>query len=72
MRRAPIKFGRFIKLFIINIKVLYKQADMGFTVEAVFFEGWGKGAFCPKKGVTLHPRATDFREKNPLQAQYVL
>ncbi len=27
------------------------------------FLGGGKGAFCPKKGVTLHPQVTDFREK---------
>jgi hypothetical protein len=35
---------------------------MGFAAEAGFFLG-GKGAFCPKKGVTLHPQATDFQEK---------
>jgi hypothetical protein len=29
----------------------------------VFFWGGGKGAFFPKKGVMLHPQATDFQEK---------
>ncbi len=29
----------------------------------VFFLGGERGLFAPKKGVTLHPRATDFREK---------
>ncbi len=38
LRRAPI------------VKVLYKQANIGFAAEAVFFEGGGKGAFRPKKG----------------------
>jgi hypothetical protein len=36
---------------------------MGFAAEADFFWGGGKGRFAPKKGVTLHPRATIFREK---------
>ncbi len=36
---------------------------MGFAAEAGIFGGEGKGAFRPKKGVMLHPRATDFREK---------
>jgi hypothetical protein len=49
LRHAPIKFGRFIKLYNINVKVLYKQTNMGFTAEAGFFWGGGKGAFCPKK-----------------------
>ncbi len=72
LRRAPIKFGRFIKLYNINDKVLYKQTDMGFAAEAGFFGG-GKGAvFPPQKGVMLHPQVTDFREKTPPQAQYVL
>jgi hypothetical protein len=51
---------------------LYKQADMGFAAEAGFFLGGGRGRFAPKKGVTFHPQATDFQEKNPPQAQYVL
>jgi hypothetical protein len=42
---------------------LYKQADMGFAAEAVFFLRGERGRFNPKKGVTLLPRATDFREK---------
>jgi hypothetical protein len=65
LRRAPIKFGRFIKFKNINVKVLYKQANMGFAAEADFFfwGGGGKEAFIKKKGVTLHPQATDFREK---------
>ncbi len=63
---APNKFGWFIKLYNINFKVLYKQANMGFAAEAGFFGG-GKGAFCPKKGVTLHPQATAFQEKKILR-----
>ncbi len=38
---------------------MYKQADIGFAAEAVFFVG-GKGAFRPKKECN---GATDFREK---------
>ncbi len=61
LRHAPIKFGWFIKLYNINVKVLYKQADMGFAAEAgYFFWGGERGCFAPKKGVMLHPRATDF------------
>jgi hypothetical protein len=41
---------------------LYKHADIGFAAEAVFLGG-GRGHFSQKKGVTLLPRATDFREK---------
>ncbi len=36
---------------------------MGFAAEAGFFLGGGRGHFAPKKGVMLHPQATDFREK---------
>ncbi len=36
---------------------------MGFAAEAGLFFWGGRGRFAPKKGVTLHPRATDFREK---------
>ena len=36
---------------------------MGFTAEAGFWGGWERGHFAQKKGVTLHLRATDFREK---------
>ncbi len=39
---------------------MYKQADRGFAAEAGFFLGGGKGRFAQKKGVTLHPQATDF------------
>ncbi len=68
LRRAPIKFGWFIKLYNIDVKVLYKQANMGFAAEAGFFlGGGGRGRFAQKKGVTLHPRATDFREKKILR-----
>ena len=48
LQRASIKFGRFIKLNNINVKVSFKQADIGFTAEAVFFLG-GKGGVSPKK-----------------------
>ena len=63
LRHAPIKFGWFIKLYNINVKVLYKQADMGFAAEAGLFLGGERVRFAPKKDVTLHPRATDFQEK---------
>jgi hypothetical protein len=36
---------------------------MGFAAEAGFFWGGEREHFAPKKGVTLHPRATFFREK---------
>ncbi len=72
LQRAPIKFGRFIKLNNINVKVLYKQADMGFAAEAVFFGGEERGHIAQKKGVTLLPWARGFQEKNSPQAQYVL
>ncbi len=42
------------------VKVLYKQANIGFAAEAVFFWGEGRGRFAQKKGVMLLPRATDF------------
>jgi hypothetical protein len=45
---------------------------MGFAAEAGFFWGGERGCFTQKKGVTLHPQVTDFREKNLPQAQYVL
>ncbi len=50
LQRAPIKFGRFIKLYNINDKILYKQTDMGFAAEAGFFGG-GKGGISPQKRV---------------------
>ncbi len=36
---------------------------MGFAAEAVFLGGEERGRFAQKKGATLLPRATDFREK---------
>ncbi len=36
---------------------------MGFAAEAGFFGVGERGRFAPKKGVTLHPQVTDFREK---------
>jgi hypothetical protein len=45
---------------------------MGFAAEARFFFGGERGHFAQNKGVMLHPQATDFQEKNHLQAQYVL
>ncbi len=65
LQHAPIKFGWFIKLYNINVKVLYKQANMGFAAEAGFFLGGERGVLPKIKGVTLHLRATDFWEKNP-------
>ncbi len=50
LRRAPIKFGRFIKLNNINIKVLYKKANIGFAAEE-FVLGGGEGGVFPKKWV---------------------
>ncbi len=66
LRRAPIKFGRFIKLCNINVKVLYKQADIGFAAEAVFFWG-GKGAFCPKKGCNAPSAGYRFPKKKKIR-----
>ncbi len=64
---APIKFGWFIKLYNINVKILYKQADMGFAAEAGFFLGGGKGAFRPQKGCNAPSAGYRFpRKKNPL------
>ncbi len=37
----------------------------------VYFWG-GRGRFSQKKGVTFHPWAKYFQEKNPLHVQYVL
>ncbi len=36
---------------------------MGFAAEAGIFMGGGRGRFAQKKGVMLHPQATNFREK---------
>ena len=72
LQHAPIKFGRFIKLNNINVKVLYKQVDIGFAAEAVLERG-GKGAFCLKKGCNAPSAGYGFlRKKNSPQAQYVL
>ncbi len=51
LQRAPIKFGWFIKLYNINVKVLYKQANMGFAAKVGFFWGGGKGGVLPQKRV---------------------
>ncbi len=53
------------------LKFCKNKQKGGFAAEADFFGG-GKGAFCSKKGVTFHPWAKYFGEKNPLQVQYVL
>jgi hypothetical protein len=56
-----------------SIKVLYKQANMGFAAEAGFFLGGGKGAFHPKKGCNAPSASYGFpTKKNPPQAQYIL
>ncbi len=67
LRRAPVKFGWFIKLYNINVKILYKQADMGFAAEAGFLGGGGgKGAFCPKKGCNAPSAGYGFPRKKIL------
>ncbi len=53
----------FIKLYNINVKVLYKQADMGFAAEAGLFLGGGKGVFCPKKGFNAPSAGYGFPRK---------
>ncbi len=45
LQRAPI------------VKVLYKQANIGFAAERFFFGGGERGRFDQKKGVTLLPQA---------------
>ncbi len=50
LRRAPNKFGRFIKLYNINDEVFYKQTNMGFAAEAGFFGG-AEGAVSLQKKV---------------------
>ncbi len=55
LQRAPI------------VKVLYKQANIGFAAEAVFFWGGGRGRFAQKKGVTLLPRDRPISEKKNLR-----
>ncbi len=40
-----------------------------FREKGSFGGGGERGRFAQKKGVTLHPRATDFQKKNPPQAQ---
>ncbi len=43
---------------------MYEHANMGFAAEAGFLGGGGeRGRFAPQKGVMLHPRVTDCREK---------
>ncbi len=41
---------------------MYKQADIGFAAEAVYFWG-GKGAFCPKKGCNAPSAGYGFPRK---------
>jgi hypothetical protein len=60
---APIKFGRFIKLYNINVKVLYKQADMGFAAEAGLFWGEERGHFATKKGCNAPSAGYGFPRK---------
>ncbi len=53
----------FIKLYNINVKVLYNQADMGFAAEAGLFFLGGKGAFRPKKGCNAPSTGYGFPRK---------
>ncbi len=55
LRRAPI------------VKVLYKQANIGFAAEAVFLGGGERGRFAQKKGVTLLPQDRPISEKKILR-----
>jgi hypothetical protein len=69
LQRAPIKFGQFIKIYNINVKVLYKQANRGYAEEAFFWGGRGRLVW---KGCNAS-RATDFQEKrNPPQADSIV
>ena len=53
------------------VKVLYKQANIGFAAEVVFFGG-GKGGVSPPKRVERSFRGLRISEKkNSPQAQYV-
>ncbi len=56
-------------IMYINVKVLYKQADMGFAAEAGFFGGGGKGAIFPK-GCNAPSAGYGFPRKKILRKLY--
>jgi hypothetical protein len=56
----PLSLDDLLNYTTKNVKVLYKQADMGFAAEAGLFLGGERVRFAPKKDVTLHPQAMDF------------
>ncbi len=68
----PLSLEDFFNYITLMIKFCTNKPIWALLLRQVFFGGGGRGRFAPKKGVTLHPQVTDFREKNPPQAQYVL
>ncbi len=68
----PLSLDDLLNHTTLMLKFCTNKPIWAFAAEAGFFWGGERGRFAQKKGVTLHPWATDFREKNPLQAQYVL
>ncbi len=65
----PLSLDDLLNYTTLMLKFCTNKRIRASLLRQVCFFWEERGCFAPKKGVTLHPRATDFQEKNPLQAQ---
>jgi hypothetical protein len=63
----PLSLDDLLNYTTLMLKFCTNKPIWASLLRQVFLWGGGKGAFCQKKGVTIHPRATDFREKKILR-----
>ncbi len=58
----PLSLEDLLNYTTLMLKFCTNKPIWSLLLRQGFFWG-GKGVFCPKKGVTLHPQVMDFREK---------
>ncbi len=63
----PLSLEDLLNYTTLLFKFCTNKPIWALLLRQVYFLGGGRGHFAPKKGVTLHPRAMDFREKKILR-----
>ncbi len=59
----PLSLDDLLNYTTLMLKFCTNKQIWASLLRQIYFFGGERGHFAPKKGVTLHPRATDFQEK---------
>jgi hypothetical protein len=62
----PLSLDDLLNYTTLMLKFCTNKPVWASLLRQVFFGGGERGHFAPKKGVMLHPRATNFQEKKIL------